>query len=378
MSLPAAEITRIDTAVDAKATKAGQTAHNDSVQAASRNLLNDTDFRTARDLPDTPQSREYSARMTEDLVKQNLLPAVSLTYVGDNFDKIDTGNEPGKPATLSLAEIKAARDAAKPGSIERELYNNVAEMMEREKIKEMTKDQIQDKLKEIDKNFQSQDKKNAVEAGEALMNNKQLFNNIAKNDDVITRQDLKDFLAKPGNTDPDTLRKLTWLEQNWDDPDVKALIGATKNGVGITEDSVRVGVPKLKEDIVVEPGKPVEYGKQPPARAWGADDRPRSSDPEDKPHDWYVSDGRGNTVAVDYDADGKPKYTVGTVDDRGNVHYTGWSYQKETGKYVLLDGKQILAEADAIDFEPSTGKITPRGLMPRPSQEERARQNGAY
>jgi hypothetical protein len=387
MTLSVTEAARPEQVVDAKSTQLGKDAHKDDVQQAAKNFLADSDFQTASQIPDSDLARAYTARMTEDLVKQNLLPSVSLSYVERNFEKIDTNKDAGKPATLTLDEVKAAQRAAAPGSIDEKLYAAVGEMMRLQQIpQEMTKAQIHEKLKEINNNFQSQDKKNAVDAASLLMDNRALFNNIAENDEEITKADLVKFLEKPGNASQDTIRQLTWLRDNWDDRDVKALMRIDPKGAGfMNEESIRDGINTLKKDIVVVPGKPVEYGSRiPPKANWGADNRPPSADPNDKPHEWYVSDGKGNTVAVDYDGNGKMIYTVGTVDASGNAHYTGWHYERETGKYILVDKDKtndrllILAEATAIDFEPSTGKLTPRGLMPRPSQEERARQAGTY
>ncbi|HEY9784524.1 MAG TPA: hypothetical protein V6D17_03910 [Candidatus Obscuribacterales bacterium] len=366
-----------------KGANAAQTAHTDSVQQASRNLFADASFKSVNEMfaddgmpsdgPAIATAKAFNKQLTEELVKQNLLPAVSLSYVGqgENFAKIDLN----KDKSVSLDEIRKAQANAREGSIDAALYKAVGDMMESGQLpKTMTAEQISEKLKEIDANFQSQDRKNAAEAADALTN-RQLFNNVAKNDGSISKEDLDAFLAKPGNTDEETLRKLRWLSANWDDRDVRELTQTGPDGRrSLTEDSLRAGANRLRQEIVLEPGKPVDYGvpasKQPPVRAWGIDDRPPSANPEDKPHEWYVSDGKGNTVAVDYDKDtGKPRYTVGTVDEAGNVHYTGWSYHKESGKYLLFDGKQFLAEATEIDFSPSTGKLTPRGLVPKAMQQ---------
>ncbi len=387
MTLSATEAARVEQVVDAKSTQLGKDAHKDDVQQAAKNFLADSDFQTASQIPDSDLARAYTARMTEDLVKQNLLPSVSLSYVQKEFDKIDTNRVAGRTETLTLAEVRAAQNAANSNSMDARLYKVVGDMMESGQLpKEMSKIQLKEKLDEINNNFQSQDKKNAVDAASLLMDNRALFNNIAQNDEVITKEDLRKFLEKPGNASQDTIRKLTWLRDNWDDRDLNALMRIDSKGAAfMNEESIRDGINTLKKDIVVEPGKPVEYGSRiPPKANWGPDNRPPSADPNDKPHEWYVSDGKGNTVAVDYDGNGQMIYTVGTVDAAGNAHYTGWHYERETGKYILVDKDKtnnrllILAEATAIDFEPSTGKLTPRGLMPRASQEERARQNGAY
>lgn len=334
-------------------------------------------------MPDLEMSREYVRKMTDALVKQNLLPSISLSHVDRNFAEIDINKDGDGQAKVTLDEVRAAQNRAKPGSFDAKLYEAVVNMMEGPNSllpKEMTKVQLGEKLKEINNNFQSQDKKNAAEAADALINDDSLFSNIAQNDNVITRKDLDKFLENPGNASPETIRKLKWMQENWDDGDVRALTMNGKDGVrGLSAASLGEGVSALKRDIVVEPGKPVEYGSRiPPLRAWGRDDRPPSADPKDKPHEWYVSDGKGNTVAVDFDGNGKPIYTVGTVDAAGSAHYTAWHYEKETGKYVLLDKDKIIAEATGIDFKPSNGQLTPVGLLPRASQEERARQAGAY
>lgn len=372
---------QIDQEVGAKSTQFANDAHKENVQKAAENLFKDGDFKSALQTPGSDFERQYSLKMTEDLVKQNLLPSLSLSYLDKNFDKIDTRNETGKLSTLTLAEVRAAQNGFRDGSIYANFYKTVGDMMESGQLpKEITKEQLTKRIEESNKNFQSQDKKNAAEAADALINDKSLFSNIAQNDHVITLEDLDKFLDKPGNASPETIRKLRWMQENWDDGDVRALTMNGKDGVrGLSTDSLGEGVGTLKSDIVVEPGKPVEYGSRiPPLRAWGRDDRPPSADPKDKPHDWYVSDGKGNTVAVDFDGNGKPIYTVGTVDASGSAHYTAWHYEKETGKYVLLDKDQIIAEATGIDFRPSDGQLTPEGLLPRASEEEKARQAGAY
>lgn len=383
MSLNAAETARVGQVVETKSAQLGQDAHKDNVQQAARNLFSDNDFRTSSQIPDSDLAREYTRKMTEDLVKQNLLPSVSLSYVGENFDKLDINKTDKKnnaePDFLTVDEIRAAQNL-KPGSIESQLYKSVGDMMENGQLpKKLTKEQLQQKLEEMDKNFQSQDKKNAVDAANVLMD-RNLFNDVAQKDGSISREDLKKFLDNPGNASADTIQKLTWLHDNWNDRDVQALTETGPGGArSLTESTIRDGANKLKQDIVVEPGKPVEIGSRiPPKTAWGIDMRPPSADSRDPQHEFYVSDGKGNTVAVDFDGNGRMKYTVGTVDASGNAHYTGWSYEKETGKYVLVDKDQIIAEATHIDFDPSTGNLTPRGLMPRASQQERARQAGAY
>lgn len=369
----------VATKVATQAEKFGQEAHLDSVQKASQSLLEDTDFQTAAAVPDSPLSREYTSNLTEQLVKQNLLPAVSLSYLGENFSKVDASNEAGKPANVTLAEVRKAQTDAVEGSVDAALYKAVGDMMESGQLpKEMTAEQIKEKLIEIDNSFQSQDRRNTTEVTNTLAN-KSLFNNIAQNDGQISKEDLDRFLAKPGSTDDDTLRQLAWLRDSWNDTDVRPLMETDENGNRFIREKIappqqRQGQPPAIDAV----GDSPPASKQPAARAWGIDDRPPSADPNDKPHEWYVSDGNGNTIAVDYDADtGFPRYTVGTVDKDGSVHYTGWSYDKDSGKYLLLDGKQVLAEATAIDFSPIDRTLKPRGVLPRASQEEVHLQNGA-
>ncbi len=141
--------------------------------------------------------------MTEELVRQNLLPSLSLRYLEKDFDKIDTNPEAGKVATLTLDEIKAAQSGLRKGSINETLYQTVVDMMKRDNRSEIDKTQLSEMLKESNNNFQSQDKKNAAEFADALMNDSSLFSNIAHNDGVITRDELDDFLDKPGNASPE-------------------------------------------------------------------------------------------------------------------------------------------------------------------------------
>ena len=362
----------------------------------------------------------YLAEMNQKLVKDGLLPAVTLAYLDKNFDKADIGQRDQKLTREEVAQFVKDNPNNPNGRknntiLDREMYQNVLKYMDSNNLTSIDKTQIA----QLRQNEQLKFEKD--KAQDAYYNARVLLNTNDHNESILeriksrppgsrqfTRDDLDKFRqsqieADPHFRDRDEGKALDWIYDHWNDPIVQKTLangnlmsrdGFAKNletmvsTYGLkTDGPVMIGPPAPPE-ITAKPHNPPANDTPvvvPPANQLGVnpangsnaldrypaythtvkDERP-VIDSEHGKHDWYFSDGKGNTVALDGADKYKPDViTLGTVDKSPDgsdkVSYTAWRKDKENNRWILYDYKTPIAIADDIDFNPDKGIVTIKG-----------------
>ncbi len=179
---------------------------------------------------------------------------------------------------------------------------------------------------------------------------------------------------------PRTIRKLKWLQENWDDGDVRALTMNGEGGVrGLSEKSIGDGVAALKK----------RHSGRASASLWnttkflrrrrgGGTSVHRHPIQKISPMNGMSLMERAIRLLSTSTEMESPCTQWGPLMPRAtHITLLGTTNTRLANMYCWTSDK-IMAEATGIDFRPSNGQLTPVGLLPRASQEERARQAGAY
>lgn len=380
--------------VEKQTTNAVNDAHNTSAQKASEKLIKEM-TNTGAAVPagtnetDGQVRKEYSARMSKELADKGLLPSVSLEYAREVFKEIDVNDD----KSVTEKELKTARDKATEGSVEQMLLSETLKMMQKNNLKDISADDIDVRLRNQDKNIQKEDQQFALAAAQVLDKKGmiQAIDNAGDkrgdtHDGLIGPKDIADYAASLPDDNPDK-KKLNWLAEHWDDPDVRKMQTPT-DGHWINAESNTNGIATLKADLASQPetertGKdPKEQRREKEAQQKEKDTVAQIAqtseykdltskgyvlDRSDKGHQEVYKAADGSIVAIDRDKPGgKPiSYTYGDEkngykgyklfhDDKG-VQPDRWEhYEGDTD-----DSGKPVAKAITNSVKVVNGKVEP-------------------
>lgn len=347
----------------------------------------------------------------QKLIKDGLLPSVTLAYLDKNFEKANTITPDDKLEKSEVQQFiektKDAKNGDKNTPFDRAMYENVLNYMNENHLESIDKSQIEDFRQKAQMDFE----KGKVQ--DAYYHARVLLNKDGRGASVLDRIDsyppgrsdidanaLREYARRQKDADPiwtqtDEAKAIQWLNNNWNDPVVqKALmengripktgfderLNALASRYGLkTDGPVPINSPSPPEStvkpaespagdnpaVVPPPNQPAHPANDsdlyPAGQRMRKDNRPDIDDGH-KTHNWYFSDGQGNTVALD----GKDKkdpdaIILGTVkkgpDGVDKAHYTGWRRDRDNNRWVLYDGNTALATADKVEVDRKTGKV---------------------
>lgn len=321
-------------------------------------------------------SPEYVQEVSRLLEQRGLLPSVTLAYL-DNDANFNRGERGEKDGVLTRKEVEKFISEAKnlPAGgggntqLDGEMYKNVLKYMKDNGLEQISRSEIQNLRQDAEQKFDQKKIADGYYNSRVLMNTDEngvrLMDRISPNGDRLSKNDLEAYLKN--QTDEykagDEGKAVDWLIKNWDEKNFQEnFLDRTGFDFNLRkygfENKLQAGAVTagLNSDGTEKVAAPKPF---PDKQEMGKDTRQGSN------HDFYFSDGKGNTIALDgKDKNNPDKITMGNTkaDNEGNkfIHYTAWA--KENGRWILYDGEKAVATANKVEVDKKTGRVSYTGF----------------